>query len=130
MEVKEAKRDGDRVLDGRVLIAPGGRHMQLQRSGAQYVVSVRTARWSTATSRRWTCCSVGGAVRRPQCDVGARILTGMGDDGAARPAGDAPGRRHAPSLAQDEASCVVFGMPREAIRSTGRHRVPDCRCCR
>jgi len=112
MEVKEAE-DGDRVLDGRVLIAPGGRHMQLQRSGARYVVSVRD----------------GPLVKRhkPSVDVlfrsvaqcaGANaaglILTGMGDDGARgllsmRQAG-------AETVAQDEASCVVFGMPKEAIR--------------
>ncbi len=112
MDVKEAA-DGDRVFDGRVLIAPGGRHMQLLRSGAQYVVSVRD----------------GPLVNRhkPSVDVlfksvaqcaGANalgvILTGMGEDGARglkdmRDAG-------ATTAAQDEASSVVFGMPREAIR--------------
>ena len=112
MEVKEAA-DGDRVVDGRVLIAPGGRHMQLQRSGAQYVVSVRD----------------GPLVNRhkPSVDVlfksvahcaGANalgiILTGMGDDGARglREMRDAGAR----TAAQDEASSVVFGMPREAVR--------------
>jgi two-component system chemotaxis response regulator CheB len=112
MEVKEAA-DGDRVVDGRVLIAPGGRHMQLTRSGAQYVVTVRD----------------GPLVNRhkPSVDVlfksvaqcaGAHalglILTGMGDDGARglREMHDAGAR----TAAQDEASSVVFGMPREAIR--------------
>ena len=112
MEVKEAI-DGDRVVEGRVLIAPGGRHMQLQRSGAQYVVSVRD----------------GPLVNRhkPSVDVlfksvahcaGANalgiILTGMGDDGARglREMRDAGAR----TAAQDEASSVVFGMPREAVR--------------
>ena len=112
MEVKEAA-DGDRVVDGRVLIAPGGRHMQLQRSGAQYVVSVRD----------------GPLVNRhkPSVDVlfksvahcaGANamgiILTGMGDDGARglREMRDAGAR----TAAQDEASSVVYGMPREAVR--------------
>jgi two-component system chemotaxis response regulator CheB len=112
MEVKEAA-DGDRVVDGRVLIAPGGRHMQLSRSGAQYVVTVRD----------------GPLVNRhkPSVDVlfksvaqcaGANalgvILTGMGDDGARglREMHEAGAR----TAAQDEASCVVFGMPSEAIK--------------
>jgi len=112
MEVKEAV-DGDRVITGRVLIAPGGKHMQLQRNGAQYVVSVRD----------------GPLVNRhkPSVDVLFRsvahcagsnalgvILTGMGDDGAKGLLDMlAAGARTA---AQDEDSCVVFGMPREAIR--------------
>ncbi len=111
MDVKEAT-DGDRVIDGRVLIAPGGRHMTLLRSGAQYVVCVRD----------------GPLVNRhkPSVDVlfksvahcaGANalgvILTGMGDDGARgllemRHAG-------AHTAAQDEASCVVYGMPKVAV---------------
>lgn len=112
MEVKEAV-DGDRVIDGRVLIAPGGRHMQLHRSGAQYQVSVRD----------------GPLVNRhkPSVDVlfksvaqcaGANalgvLLTGMGEDGARglREMRDAGAR----TAAQDEASSVVFGMSREAIR--------------
>jgi two-component system chemotaxis response regulator CheB len=119
VEVKEAS-DGDRVFDGRVLIAPGGRHMQLLRSGAQYVVSVRD----------------GPLVNRhkPSVDVlfksvahcaGANavgvILTGMGDDGARglREMRDAGAR----TAAQDEATSVVFGMPREAIRLGGADAV-------
>ncbi len=112
MEVKEAA-DGDRVLDGRVLIAPGGTHMQLQRSGARYVVSVRDGplvnRHKPSVDvlfRSVAQCAGGNAA--------GLLLTGMGDDGARgllamRQAG-------AETVAQDEASCVVFGMPREAIR--------------
>ena len=112
MEVREA-RDGDRVIDGRVLIAPGGRHMQLRRSGAQYLVSVRDGplfnRHKPSVDVLFK--SVAHCAGRNAIGV---ILTGMGDDGARgllemRQAG-------ARTAAQDEASCVVFGMPREAIR--------------
>jgi two-component system, chemotaxis family, protein-glutamate methylesterase/glutaminase len=111
MEIREA-RSGDRVIPGRVLIAPGGRHMQLRRSGAQYLVDVVDG---PPVSRH-----------RPSVDVLFRsvakyagrnaigvIMTGMGDDGARgllemKEAG-------AYTMAQDEATCVVFGMPKEAI---------------
>jgi two-component system chemotaxis response regulator CheB len=111
MEVKEAA-DGDRVIDGRVLIAPGGRHMQLYRSGAQYLVSVRDG---PLVNRHKP--SVDVLFKSVAQHAGANalglILTGMGDDGARglldmHTAG-------ARTAAQDEASCVVFGMPREAI---------------
>ena len=118
IEVREA-RHNDRVVPGRALIAPGGRHMLLKRSGAQYFVEV-----------------VDGPLvnrHRPSVDVMFRsaaksagvnalgvIMTGMGDDGAAgllemRNAG-------AHTLAQDEESCVVFGMPKEAIKRGGVER--------
>jgi two-component system chemotaxis response regulator CheB len=110
--VKEAQNE-DRVIPGRALIAPGGKHMLLKRSGAQYFVEV-----------------VDGPLvnrHRPSVDVlfrsvakcaGANalgvIMTGMGDDGAAgllemRNAG-------ARTLAQDEETCVVYGMPKEALK--------------
>ncbi|MCK6432643.1 MAG: chemotaxis response regulator protein-glutamate methylesterase [Aquabacterium sp.] len=112
LEVLEA-RDGDRVINGRVLIAPGGKHMQLRRSGAQYVVEVKDGplinhhRPSVDVLFR----SVAHCAGRNAIGV---IMTGMGDDGARglremREAG-------AITAAQDEASCVVFGMPAEAIR--------------
>ncbi len=118
IEVREAAHN-DRVVPGRVLIAPGGRHMLLKRSGAQYFVEV-----------------VDGPVvnrHRPSVDVMFRsvaksagvnalgvIMTGMGDDGAAGLAEmRAAGAR---TLAQDEESCVVFGMPREAIKRGGVER--------
>jgi two-component system chemotaxis response regulator CheB len=112
VEVLEAK-NGDRVLNGRVLIAPGGKHMRLKRSGAQYVAEV-----------------VDGPLinhHRPSVDVLFKsvaqqagrnaigvIMTGMGDDGARglREMHDAG----AITAAQDEASCVVYGMPREAVK--------------
>lgn len=113
MRVKEAQ-DGDTVVDGQVLIAPGNFHMLLKRSGARYYVAVKT----------------GPMVhhQRPAVDIlfksvaqyaGANalgiILTGMGSDGA-------EGMVHmkqagAKNIAQDEQSCVVFGMPKEAIKT-------------
>ncbi|AKJ27677.1 protein-glutamate methylesterase/protein-glutamine glutaminase [Caldimonas brevitalea] len=112
VEVKEAET-GDRVLPGRALIAPGGRHMVLRRSGAQYRVEVLDG---PLVNRHRP--SVDVLFRSVARCAGANalgvIMTGMGDDGAAgllemRQAG-------ARTLAQDEASCVVFGMPKEAIR--------------
>lgn len=112
IEVREAKH-GDRVIPGRALIAPGGLHMRLIRNGAYYQVDVID----------------GPPVNRhkPSVDVlfksvaqvaGSNalgiIMTGMGDDGARglREMHDCGAR----TIAQDEASCVVFGMPKEAIK--------------
>jgi two-component system chemotaxis response regulator CheB len=113
MEVKEAA-DGDRVYTGRVLIAPGGRHMQLLRSGAQYVVAVRDGPLVNRHKPSVDVLFKSVAQHAGRNALGV-ILTGMGDDGARgllemRQAG-------ATTAAQDEASCVVFGMPREAIRN-------------
>ncbi|HTP27141.1 MAG TPA: chemotaxis response regulator protein-glutamate methylesterase [Anaeromyxobacteraceae bacterium] len=112
VSVKEAA-DGDSVVRGRVLIAPGNRHTLLKRSGARYYVEVRDG---PLVSRH-----------RPSVDVLFRsvaryagknavgvIMTGMGDDGAhgmseMKEAG-------AYTIAQDEATSVVFGMPQEAIK--------------
>ncbi|MDE2370903.1 MAG: chemotaxis response regulator protein-glutamate methylesterase [Burkholderiales bacterium] len=112
MEVKEA-RDGDRVIPGRVLIAPGGRHMQLQRNGAQYVVAVRDGPLVNRHKPSVDVLFKSVAQHAGRNALGV-ILTGMGDDGARgllemRQAG-------AVTAAQDEASCVVYGMPREAAR--------------
>ncbi len=111
LEVLEAK-DGDRVINGRVLIAPGGRHMRLMRSGAQYRVEVRDGpvinhhRPSVDVLFK----SVAQCAGRNALGI---VMTGMGDDGARgllemRDSG-------ARTAAQDEASSVVFGMPAEAI---------------
>ncbi|MGE5492786.1 MAG: protein-glutamate methylesterase/protein-glutamine glutaminase [Actinomycetota bacterium] len=119
IEVLEAK-NGDRVKPGRALVAPGGRHMTLRRNGDHYEVQVAD----------------GPPVNRhkPSVDVlfhsvakvaGANalgvIMTGMGDDGAL-------GMREmheagAFTIAEDEASCVVFGMPKEAIKLGGVDRI-------
>ncbi|MBI5255558.1 MAG: chemotaxis response regulator protein-glutamate methylesterase [Burkholderiales bacterium] len=112
IEVKEAETN-DRVRPGRALIAPGGRHLLLRRAGAQYFVEVVDG---PPVSRHRP--SVDVLFRSVARCAGANalgiIMTGMGDDGAAgllemRQAG-------ARTVAQDEASCVVYGMPREAVR--------------
>jgi two-component system chemotaxis response regulator CheB len=121
IEVKEAAH-GDRILQGRALIAPGNRHLRVRRTGGHYQVEVLDG------------ARVSG--HKPSVDVlfhsvaqaaGANavgvLLTGMGDDGAdgllaMKQAG-------AVTLAQDEASCVVFGMPRAAIeRGAVDHVLP------
>ncbi len=119
IRVKEAE-DGDSVIPGTALLAPGNYHMVMRRSGARYYVNVKT----------------GPLVcyQRPAVDVlfnsvaafgGANaigvILTGMGKDGAQgmlkmKEAG-------AQTIAQDEKSCVVFGMPKEAIELGGVDKV-------
>ncbi|MDR2838106.1 MAG: chemotaxis response regulator protein-glutamate methylesterase [Azonexus sp.] len=115
IEVREAK-NGDRVIPGRALIAPGGRHMMLQRNGAQYVVNVADG---PLVNRHKP--SVDVLFRSVAKFAGANalgiIMTGMGDDGARgmKEMHDAGAR----TVAQDEASCVVFGMPKEAIKLGG-----------
>ncbi len=110
--VKEAQSN-DRVVPGTALIAPGGRHLLLRRNGAQYFVEVMDG---PLVNRHRP--SVDVLFRSVARSAGANalgvIMTGMGDDGAAgllemRKAG-------ALTLAQDEDSCVVYGMPREAVK--------------
>ena len=111
MEVKEAA-DGDTVLRGRVLIAPGNRHMLLQRSGARYYVSIKDGQ---LVSRHRPSVDVlfRSAARYAGGNALGIIMTGMGDDGA-RGLGEMK-TAGAATIAQDEASSVVFGMPKEAI---------------
>lgn len=119
IEVREAQNN-DRVMPGRALIAPGGKHMLLKRSGAQYFVEV-----------------VDGPLvnrHRPSVDVLFRsvakvagrnavgiIMTGMGDDGAAGLLEMRNAKAH--TVAQDEATCVVFGMPKEAIKRGAAEKI-------
>jgi two-component system chemotaxis response regulator CheB len=111
MEVKEAV-DGDTVLRGRVLIAPGNRHMLLQRSGARYFVAVKDGPL-VARHRPSVDVLFRSAARFAGANALGVIMTGMGDDGA-RGLGEMK-EAGARTVAQDEASCVVFGMPKEAI---------------
>lgn len=112
IEVKEAQNN-DRVTPSRALIAPGGKHMLLRRTGAQYYVEVMAG---PLVNRHRP--SVDVLFRSVAKCAGANslgvIMTGMGDDGAAgllemRQAG-------ARTVAQDEESCVVYGMPKEAVK--------------
>ncbi|MBU2549659.1 MAG: chemotaxis response regulator protein-glutamate methylesterase [Proteobacteria bacterium] len=119
ISVKEAA-DNDSVIRGRALIAPGNRHLLLKRSGARYYVELKDGQ---LVSRH-----------RPSVDVLFRstaryagknavgvIMTGMGDDGARGMLEMKEGGAH--TIAQDEATSVVFGMPAEAIKRGGVDRV-------
>lgn len=119
ISVKEAE-DGDTVLRGRALIAPGNLHTLLKRSGARYYVEVRPG---PLVSRHRPSVDVlfRSAARYAGRNAVGVILTGMGDDGATgmlemKDAG-------AWTIAQDEATCVVFGMPQEAIKRGAVHQV-------
>jgi len=110
--VKEAA-DNDSVLRGQALIAPGNRHMMLKRSGARYCVEIRDGPL-VCRHRPSVDVLFRSAARYGGRNVVGVILTGMGDDGSRgmREMKDAG----AYNIAQDEASCVVFGMPQEAIK--------------
>ncbi|MGC2301187.1 MAG: chemotaxis response regulator protein-glutamate methylesterase [Acidobacteriaceae bacterium] len=117
--VKEAE-SGDTVLRGRALIAPGNHHLLLQRSGARYYVEVREGPL-VCRHRPSVDVLFRSAARYAGPNAVGVILTGMGDDGARgmlemKQAG-------AKTIAQDEATCVVFGMPKEAIKMNGVDKV-------
>lgn len=115
LKVKEAA-DGDPIIPGQALIAPGGKHTLIKRAGTQYIVEVRDG---PLVSRHRPSVDVlfRSAARYAGRNAIGIILTGMGDDGALgmkemHEAG-------AYTIAQDEQSCVVFGMPKEALRLGG-----------
>lgn len=112
MNVREA-RDGDRLERGVVLIAPGGRHMQLRKAAGQYYVTVLDG---PPVNRHKPSVDVlfKSAAECAGRDVLGIILTGMGDDGARgmKVLHDGGAR----TIAQNEETCVVFGMPKEAIK--------------
>ena len=120
VDVKEAE-DGDTVMRGHVLIAPGGlRHTMLERQGARYHVSVREG---PLVSRHRPSVDVlfRSAARNAGSNAVGIIMTGMGDDGARgllemKQAG-------ARTFAQDEATSIVFGMPKEAIARGAADRI-------
>lgn len=112
VNVREA-RDGDRLERGVVLIAPGGRHLQLRKAAGQYFAKVVDG---PPVNRHTPSVDVlfKSAAECAGKDLLAIILTGMGDDGARgmKLLHDGGAR----TIAQDEATCVVFGMPKEAIK--------------
>ncbi len=112
MEVREAQ-DNDPVGPGVALVAPGNRHMVLQQSGARYLVRIRTG--PPVNHQRPSVDVLFQSVARSAgtSAIGV-LLTGMGADGAKGLL--AMHEEGAYTLAQDEQTCVVFGMPREAIR--------------
>jgi two-component system chemotaxis response regulator CheB len=111
MEVKEAE-DGDRISAGRALLAPGNRHLSVKRRGGQRVVEVSEG---PLVSRHRP--SVDVLFRSVAAEEGSNalgvLLTGMGSDGALGLL--EMKRAGAQTVAQDEATCVVFGMPKEAV---------------
>lgn len=112
MNVKEAE-DGDHVYPGRVLLAPGGYHMLLNRSGANYFVTVKDGPQVCRQKPSVEVLFKSVAKHAGSNAVGA-ILTGMGDDGAM---GLLEMRQNgAHTVAQDEESCIVYGMPKEAVK--------------
>ncbi|MCW5666653.1 MAG: chemotaxis response regulator protein-glutamate methylesterase [Piscinibacter sp.] len=119
IRVAEA-RDGERVLPGHAYIAPGGHHLSVERSGANYIARVQVGE---PVNRHMPSVEVlfQSAARVVGPNALGIMLTGMGADGARamREMRDAGSY----NLVQDEASCVVFGMPREAIAQGAAHEV-------
>jgi len=111
VDVKEAQ-NGDPVLRGHVLIAPGGKHLMLERQGARYQVAIKDG---PLVSRHRPSVDVlfRSAARVAGSNAVGIIMTGMGDDGARGLLEMKQGG--ARTFAQDEASSIVFGMPKEAI---------------
>lgn len=119
IRVQEA-RDGDRILPGHALLAPGGHQMQVVRHGMEYAVKVyrgeRVNRHLPSVDVLFSSC----AKQLGKNAIGV-LLTGMGADGAKGMLEMKVAEAH--TIAQDEASCVVFGMPREAILLGGVDQV-------
>jgi two-component system chemotaxis response regulator CheB len=119
IQVQEAK-DGDRILTGQALLAPGGHQMEVVRRGMEYAVHVyrgeRVNRHQPSVDVLFSSC----AHHLGKNSLGV-ILTGMGDDGARGMLEMKLAQSF--NIAQDKESCVVFGMPNEAIKAGGVHQV-------
>ncbi len=119
ISIKEAQ-DNDTLIPGRALIAPGNRHMLLKRSGARYFIEIKDGPL-VCRHRPSVDVLFRSAARYAGKNCVGVIMTGMGDDGAKgmlemKTSG-------AMTLAQDEKTCVVFGMPQEAIKLGGVHKI-------
>jgi two-component system chemotaxis response regulator CheB len=119
MQVKQAE-DGDELRAGHALLAPGGLHMLVRRAGAGYKITVKDGPRVCYQRPSVDVLFSSVAAEAGRNSVGV-ILTGMGSDGAS-------GlleihKKGASTIAQDEESCVVFGMPREAIRKGAASQV-------
>jgi len=121
LEVLEAS-SGDRVIPGRALIAPGGKHLQVKRSGAQYITIVSEG---PAVNRHCPSVDVlfNSLAKNARQNATGVILTGMGNDGAQgllkmKNVG-------CNTIAQNESSSVVFGMPKEAIKLGAAQKIVD-----
>jgi two-component system chemotaxis response regulator CheB len=119
MQVQQAQ-DGDRILQGHALVAPGGYQMEIVSDGGEYAVRVysgeRVNRHIPSVDVLFSSCA-----RHLGKNALGVLLTGMGCDGAQGMLEIKQAKGH--TIAQNEATCVVFGMPREAIRLGGVHQV-------
>jgi two-component system chemotaxis response regulator CheB len=117
--VKEAE-NGDSVIRGRALIAPGNHHLLLKRSGARYFVEVKDG---PLVNRHRPSVDVlfRSTARYAGSNAIGIIMTGMGDDGAKGLLEMKEAGAH--TIAQDEKTCVVFGMPNEAIKLGAVHKI-------
>jgi len=121
LEVLEAS-SGDRVIPGRALIAPGGKHLQIKRSGAQYIAIVSEG---PAVNRHCPSVDVlfNSLAKSAKQNATGVIMTGMGNDGAQGLL--AMKKSGSKTLAQNERSSVVFGMPKEAIKLGAAEKIVD-----
>jgi len=123
IEVREA-RDGDRITSGLALIAPGNWHMLLERSGAYYLVRVKAGP-RVHYQRPSIDVLFHSVARHAGANAVGVILTGMGKDGAKGLL--AMKNKGAYTIAQDEQSCIVFGMPKEAVMINAVSKVESLR---
>lgn len=119
VNVSEA-RDGDHVIPGRVLLAPGGMHMLLQRSGASYYVRIKDGP-VVCHQKPSVEVMFNSVAKYAGANAVGAILTGMGKDGAL---GLLNMRQNgARTIAQNEESCIVYGMPKEAVDQNAAEKV-------